>query len=368
MIEKDKLKPNKNIQKFLFSSTANLCGEFATDHFLITQAWPNYSPTTHWHKNSITPAAKNAYMLVFNTEDLSPDPGYEAIYYSGLGELVTSALSLLYGKVFDFHGPIECNGHYHVADQLILGVQRNTNYSFYSQAPRADFQVKLDLSEVGRIYPLLFNDGENKEPKQFKRSLMACCKFYALALQGAEKDPEVSYLHLVTALEILSNTISFNGDQLLDQYALDTIKLVDKCCENSTEIEKFIKDRLRQVKRKFTLTVEKYIDDNFFNRTESQSDITRFKKETFQKCIKSAYDLRSQYVHTGSSFGRRVLKPFCGINSETPLPSKSSSKDSLDRILDYAPSLSGLERVTRYSLLSAAIEHNFFSMLHSKHG
>ena len=113
----------------------------------------------------------------------------------------------------------------------------------------------------------------------------------------------------------------------------------------------FIKKRLYQVKRRFCLTFNQLINKKFFERTESESDETSLTSDRFDICIKSAYDLRSKYVHSGTKF-KQWIEPYDGLVYETlPYDSPNVHDKDFKKTLCQIPTYTGLERIVRFSLL-----------------
>ena len=303
------------------------------------------------------PASRSAFVFAFQTEDASVNPG-PILTYSPLGDFICAYLAVLFGKRFDHHGLVEGNGLFHLPDLVEFSHLCQHHLPHNSHRSRPDFSVPLNLTEVQRIKPLL---GGALVDHKFLRTFQTCSKFYLQALQNAERDPEVAYLHLITSIEVLSNFYPYDKEELLDEdskVALETIKCE---CPDGAKLARFVSGKLFQVKRRFLKTLSALVDDTFFTMSEASNPLFGFKQDTFIKCMASAYDLRSRYVHTGTPFGDWVSLTVCGDNNEVQVGASVVKEDrKLGKIIDHAPTLIGLERVTRYVLLKCAEAHGAY--------
>lgn len=216
-----------------------------------------------------------------------------------------------------------------------------------SHAPRRDIAVPLNLVEIGRIEPLL---RPGQDPR-FMTFLQTAGRFYLQALQNFEERPDVAYLNLITAGEVLSNYYSYDKDELLDEQVKDIIRQIAEASDNGPELAKQIKGRLFQVKRRFLRTVEDFLTDPFFAESEAGKDYLRLKKEDIRSRLSAAYDLRSQHVHSGLPFGNWVSRTLVGEASEIQVGFPMVGNKDFEKVLAKAPTYFGLERIIRYCLL-----------------
>jgi hypothetical protein len=92
-----------------------------------------------------------------------------------------------------------------------------------------------------------------------------------------------------------------------------------------------------------------FIDDDFFKGTEADSEWCQLKPDDFQKRIGASYDLRSQYVHTGVSFGRWIEPRHDHAEIQTGKPVVSDK--NFAKAIALAPTFIGMERVIRHCLI-----------------
>jgi hypothetical protein len=263
-------------------------------------------------------------------------------------------MSVLFGKRFDSHGLIEGSGFYHAPEFSEFGLLVNPSLPQNSHHPRSDFGIPLDLSEVARLAPLLLHDSL---PIDFVHAFQGSARFYCQALRSFEKDPEIAYLHLISAGEILSNCHDYGSRELLDGATKEYLDEIRKSIGNGDKIAAHFEGRLHFVKRRFVSTILDLVDGSFFERSEAEDGFGRFKVDSFRKSVAAAYDLRSKYVHTGAPFGRWVSLRMGGQNNEVQAGKPVINDKQLSSVLERAPTLIGLERVIRYCLYQFALRN-----------
>ena len=123
---------------------------------------------------------------------LSPD-------YSPHLAAVAACIAVLLGKRFDVHGLTEEHGRFRAPDVSQYASLCDPQLGFNSHQPRRAFAVKLEVSEFNAVSGLLVDDDDAMK-------LLTAVSFYMRALQTAERDPEVAYLHLITAGEIVAGS------------------------------------------------------------------------------------------------------------------------------------------------------------------
>ena len=136
--------------------------------------------------------------------------------YHPYGDFISVCLSILFGKRFDHHGMMETHGFFCLPaniQQLPIG---KPYWGPFNQKPRKDLSIELNLEKVGLISPLFIQ----KENKEAINIFYTAGLFYLRSLQIFEDQPEIAFVDLVTAGEVLSNFLISSDDAVLD----DTIK------------------------------------------------------------------------------------------------------------------------------------------------
>ena len=348
------LRLDDTVQRYLLSTTSRVVGEFASEHLLITHAWPGkYSVrgSSRWEPG---PASRTTFVASFRTPPIERAPGVIVPDYSYVGDILIPILSLLFGKRFDQHGLIEGSGRFLIPDLSHFDNLCNPRLPQNSHSVREDYPTPLDLREFRRIMPLWATDPPVIDARFFN-TFSSAAKFYHQALVNFDSDPEVAYLHLITAGEIVSNFRAFDPESLLDEQTRLHLASIRGGLTDGDAIARHLHGRLRQIKRRFRLTLEQLVDSDFFSRSECTQAYGRLEASNFSKRIAAAYDLRSQYVHSGESFGDYV-RAHGETNAEVQKGLPRHHNRDLAKTLQLAPTLIGMERIVRYCLLRLAEE------------
>ena len=93
--------------------------------------------------------------------------------------------------------------------------------------PRSDVAVPLDLRQVAKLAPMLSGQVDDQSKAV---ALNGAAKFYHQALQNCESDPEIAYLHLITAGEILTNAHRPESVDYLDETIQEILKSDTALC------------------------------------------------------------------------------------------------------------------------------------------
>lgn len=345
------VRPLETVNKALLSTTSSFIGEYEGDGVLVGHAWPGFRDAAASSRRHDGPASRAAFVFVFETPPIERAVGITLPDYSGMPELLTWYLSVLFGKRFDNHGLIETIGHFSLPNLDQFSVLCRHTLPHNSRNLRADYPIPLNLGELARIKQLLAEPGP---PEAFLRIFQTACKFYCQAIQTVEKDPEVAYLHLVTSVEILSSLPNSTNDTLLDPTTTQYLERIEGELRDGMKVARHFRSKLLSIKRRFVNKILELVDDAFFTRSECQQQFGRLRQENFRKLCGAAYDLRSQYVHTGVPFGSWVSSSMAGTNSEIQVGRPVVSSKSYATALANAPTFVGLERIVRFCLLKSA--------------
>ncbi len=301
------LEPDKTVTKLLLSSTSRFVGEYKSDNWLLTHAWPASCEQVHGRLGIYeNPLSRNFYVLAFK----HPEFQQESVIvpnYTATGDNVCTYLSILFGKRFENHGRIESHGDFYVPSLPSPGKAITPWLPFNSPRPRNDIGIVLNLSEVTRLAPLW--DEEHEITSRVRDLFNAAGGFYARALRVVEEDPETAFLHFITCGEILSNFREYEDRELLETQMLRDLKRIACNMDGGDKIANRIRRRLFQVRRKFVLTVTMLLSDAFYQGHESTESFCALKAEDIDCRVKAAYDVRSLYVHTGRPFGDWIARP-----------------------------------------------------------
>lgn len=338
------LRPDETVHKLLLSTPAHFIAEYEEDDVVLTHAW-DMDRMVH---GAGSPLNRTFLMLTFSTPAVEPRPGVVVPDYSPTGDVLCALLSVLYGKRFDHHGPVEMTGRYQVPNLDSASDLCDPARPYHGPVLRADHPVPLDLREARRFETLIHDDAPDAE---LRAAFSTAALFYARALRAVGRDPEVAYLHLVTACERLAEVAPLEGVELEAEISTALSRIQAELL-GGERIARILRARMRQLKRRFAALITTHLDDGFFARSETVEPWQSLRADDFPRSAAAAYDLRSRFVHTGASFGNWI-RPRYG-NAERQVGQPVVQDRQMARILARAPTFIGLERLTRLVLLRTA--------------
>ncbi len=344
----DSLHPPRHIHKVLLSAPCHFTGEFSSPELLLTHAWQSMGgkgPPEILDPRS--PHYRSFFLFSFKTSEEEAKPKVGPVpHYEHVGNIACAFLSVLFGKYFNNHGFVETVGHFTVP---WIEVSRPLKYKIlppYSDGPRKNLPVKLELNQFSMLAPL-FVENETVNPSDFWIAYTAS-RFYLQALRFLEDQPDLAYLNLITAGEVLADSQTFTDPEIFDPGTLHLLDKV-KTALGENDFSK-IRERLFQIRKRFALTLQRLVCPGFFDVTECQHANGALKKDDFEKRLKAAYDLRSLYTHAGVEFGEWITIAAHHGYEIMPGEPVVQSKE-LKAALKDAPTFTGLERVLRCCIL-----------------
>jgi len=220
------LRPPETSNKALISSTSGFVGEYEAEGILLTHAWSLTGASANAQRLD-GPTSWSAFVVAFETSPFPREVGSALPNHSWIPEQLTWYLSVLFGKRFDNHGLFETIGMFNLPNlERVSAFCRNT-LPHNSRKVRADYPTALNLAEVARIAPMISDAGLDA---QVMRIWHTAAKFYTQALQTLEGDAEVAYLHLVTAIEVLTSLSKVETAELYDPTTLRHLAAIEATC------------------------------------------------------------------------------------------------------------------------------------------
>jgi hypothetical protein len=110
------LRPDAAVQKALVSTPSRMVGEYDGGGILVTHAWPDFHDGRAFRRMIRGTGSRSCYIYAFETPPIEAKAGTRLPDYSSAGPIISSYLSLLFGKRFDPHGLIEHAGFFCVPD------------------------------------------------------------------------------------------------------------------------------------------------------------------------------------------------------------------------------------------------------------
>ena len=345
------LKPRDTINKILISTPSYFKGGYKHERpdFLITHAWPTMDRfRVSGYQLVETPYTRSYFVVAFKStkkhtqQDITPPANSKRIE-----EIICIYLSILFGKRFDYHGFLEALGMFQLPNLDGFFYPHNYKLPINNRSVRKDLEIELNLTKISLIEDLLFSYSLDQ---RFLHFLHFAGKFYLSALQNFEEQPEVAFLHLITAGEILSNFYDYDANELLKDKEKQDLKRIEDELLNGNKVAKRIRNILTLTKRRYTKTIISLLNDYFFTHTESVNEFCSLKKSDVEQRIKASYDLRSSYVHSGVPFGIWITSS-TGRIEEIQVGSPVVKGIKFQKALKQSPTLFGMERIIRFCLL-----------------
>ncbi|MAD76480.1 MAG: hypothetical protein CML20_17115 [Rheinheimera sp.] len=345
-------KNRTDITKLLISTPSHFVGEYENDIFRLVRANQNmrvsrYAPRTD----------ERIYREYIEITVETPECKKETIVipdYSQIGENFCIALSVLYGKRFDFHGLIQQHGWPYIP--LIESSHQicNTNLSFNSTAERVDYKIELNLENVRLIENVLFQ--HDSETTDAQSTFWYAGRFYIQAIRVVEESPEVAFLSLITAGEIIASYFEYPVEDLLDQSAKKLLIDLNELGELGRKLHKQVAPKLTGISEAFCKCILDCLDKDFFSRSEAVNDFEKLTELDIKQRLKAAYNLRSKYVHAGKLPSSWMAVNYLNDNQEVIHGDPVIGDKDMQKSIKRSPTFIGLERIVRYSLIKFLIK------------
>lgn len=330
----------EDIHRFLFSSSAHFVDELTHTSFHLSVAFPSFQSNHRMASYQASPIRASFFSLSIRVPVEPTDGKFRIIEtYSWMPEQVAVLLTAFYGKLIRSHGHIQKGYNVMVPDIFIPHNEAFANPPF-NDKPRKPQGPELNLkSAADLVEAYLFSDaGDSKLPK-----ILSACTFYHLALENWATRPILSYTFLVSAVEALLDTITYEDADIFDEQRLKDFQTVKTAAPDGDKVVARFKSSLYSIRKKFVKFVTKRLPAQFFDEAECD-DFLRFKSDKFSEALQAAYDIRSKYLHTGKTMGFAHLT-HSYQNSEIVIGEPVIPDKEIKKLLMRAPSLAGLERI-----------------------
>ncbi len=178
--------------------------------------------------------------------------------------------------------------------------------------------------------------------------LILAAKFYHQAVELIEGKPDLAYLLLVSAIEVLSNEYEVEPPSLseIDQGLANSVARIEDP-ELRQEIEGRIVRR-RLIARRFVAFIGDHVDVSFW-QVEGRPIHGRVEPEQLPNLMKRVYDQRSRTLHDGEPFPPYIFHP-APMNGEMPVGLSLIVGEKTWEIEDFIPTPSFFERLVNHVL------------------
>ena len=357
-------RPDKHSFTLILSSSAPFVGEFASEKFLLTHAWKTFD--AGWQEfDPGSRYSRNFFALTFCERECSSDEVNKnpPPHYSYVGDYFCVLLSIYFGKRFDNHGFLLDHGHYCLPNIPAPQPLKSHIALPFTERPRKDLGIPLNFDEAKLLLPILDRifaevDGNGTLSKDLLLSFTAG-RFYQQALQQYDSDPELAFLSLVNAGEVLVRGLVFTTEELQDEMRTSLLREID--VRLGPETAAIIRKKFfGQISRRFRKGLSRLLNESFYQGSEAKLPFSRLTSQKMERHMKAAYSLRSQFLHAGTRFGSWVS--FVHQGAEVSIGTPAYGDAGWKRLLAAVPTLNGLERVIRFALLRYI--HQRVSRLH----
>jgi len=351
--EVTKFRQANTITRYIISTPSRFVGEIETESFLISSAHENMR-IERYTPNPSDPGYRQYFELSIETPE---DSGQTVVIpdYSHLAENFCVALSVLFGKRFDSHGLSSQHSRAYMPSNQFKGELYNKALATNSQNLRSDFSVELNLSNFYRISDIVHSYPE--EQVKIQSAFLYAGKFYLDAVRVMEDSPEVAFLNLVTACEILASQMNYQQDDLLDDQAKQLLETITKGLPDGVKVARQVKKRMAGISEKFCKFILEHIDESFFSVTESKEPESSLTSDNFRSRLKSAYCIRSTYVHAGQFMENWFSVNYLKQNEEVISGNPVIEDKDMKRHVKKSPTILGMERIVRYVLIQYLIKN-----------
>ena len=336
----------KTVSRYLISTPCRVVGEFSTDDVAIDHAWP-HDPAQLTAQVHPGPFSRSYYVVSRTHKEHTEADGILFPRCLLTAELMAGLASVWFGKRFDVHGPLQEHGSFMLPALWTTQPIADSAATPFSHEPRKDLNIALSWSTFDRPFELFlrYRDGTSRISAFWRAT-----RFYARALRSLDNDPEVAFIHLITAIEILAARTKFKDDQKFDDTLLRMLTQIREELPDGERIENEIRNRLRQLTRKFSHCAVKFTNDNFFKGSEATHPAGRLLKEDLVDRLKSTYSLRSKYVHAGAEIGGWLHHSFA-FTQDIQMGRPVMEDRKLAKLIQDGLTLGGLERLVRFMTL-----------------
>lgn len=211
---------------------------------------------------------------------------------------------------------------------------------------------RTDLGELENWFPLV-----EGLPDKVWQPFILSVRLYHQAIGMIEQDPDLAYLTLVSAVEVLAEEHPV-GDVSLSDLDEGLARVVARVRPNDLreEIRNRIINREHFTRRRFRRFVIDYTGQGFWEHKE-RPDVGRIEESDLPELLNRIYDQRSRTLHTGEPFPPNIERP--PMQGAEMSPSRGMSKTGRRWEPDeYVPHPHFFERLVNHCLKEYLKRHH----------
>lgn len=211
-----------------------------------------------------------------------------------------------------------------------------------------------NLEDLKKKLPLV----ERLSPK-FHQKFILAARMYHRALLLVEEEPDLAYLNLVSAVEVLCQDTDIGKFKLEDLEGYKKIaKLIARVEDQSLrgELEEALLAKERFIKKRFVQFVLDHVEEGFWSEDErwpeeNRPACGRVQPEDLEHLLKKVYDQRSATLHSGEAFPPSTYSIY-RRREELDTSSSRRQGQRLWERKDYIPTPMFFERLINHVLLT----------------
>lgn len=205
--------------------------------------------------------------------------------------------------------------------------------------PESEWRPPLEVADLFPILPstsgtkfaddlTVLNNLINAKPAQYK-AFINSARIYQDSLELADRDPNLSWILMVSALETAANIENLLLTEPITLFECAHPNLHEFLSEHKvpeilTEVAKTIAPTLKAT-NKFLSFCVKYLPDAPRDRPDEEKHRIEWTEESLKKCLGIVYNYRSVYLHTGKRFPSLMLEA----------PHRSAEKPNVEMARNY---------------------------------
>lgn len=346
--------PRNDITKYLISTPARFTGECASENYYLVIASDNHRKIPYLARTD-----ERIFRQYLEVAVETPEYDGKSIVipdYTYISDNFCIALSVLFGKRFDSHGLLQQHGRGYVP--VVDGVNAiyNKKLCFNSLEPRSNYGVSLDLSNFKKIQKVVFEQEESLRSAQ--ETFFYAGRFYVQSLRQVEESPEIAFLSLITVGEILSSHFKYSIEDLIDENTKILLRELRQAEGFGQKIAQKVEAKLYGISEAFCKYLLECLDESFFEKPEAKNSEEQLKNIDIKQRLKAAYNIRSQFVHTGKFQFNWMSANYLNNNEEIIHGSPVIGNKDTEKMIKRSPTFIGMERIMRYALIKFLIRTN----------
>lgn len=185
---------------------------------------------------------------------------------------------------------------------------------------------------------------------QYHQKFILAARLYHRALLTIEDQPDMAYLNLISAIEVLCHNYDI-GKVALSQLDRKLSKLVNSIRDEGlrNKIREKILKREKFIKRRFIVFILDHLEKEFWTSTK-RPNLGRIDPKQLPKLLARIYDQRSKTLHEGEPFPISVLNPPPPNGEEISISKGTIVRQKLWEPKDFIPHPHFFERLVNFVL------------------